>query len=84
MRKQDNESENNQANGITRPIDAPEFPLLATTKGLAARYKVSPRCIQNWVTRKVLPVLKIGRAVRFNIAACDKALARFERKAAAS
>ena len=77
-----NESENTQAKGITRPIAAPEFPVLATTRGLAERYRVSARTIQNWTVRKVLPVLKIGRAVRFNIAACDKALAKFERKAA--
>jgi hypothetical protein len=82
MRKQDNELQNNQPNGITRPIAAPEFHVFTNTPGLAARYEVSPRCIQNWVSRKILPVLKIGRAVRFNIAACDRALARFERKAA--
>jgi hypothetical protein len=81
MRKQDNESENNRTNGILRNIAAPEFSASTNTRGIAARYEVSPRCIQNWVARKVLPVLKIGRAVRFNIASCDKALARFERKA---
>jgi excisionase family DNA binding protein len=77
-----NESNNNHTNDITRPIGAREFPILATTRGLAVRYQVSARTIQNWVSRKVLPVCKIGRAVRFNVAACDKALARFERKAA--
>jgi hypothetical protein len=59
-----------------------ESSLFTNTRGLAERYQVSARCIQNWVARKVLPVLKIGRAVRFNIAACDRALAKFERKAA--
>jgi excisionase family DNA binding protein len=76
------EIESNQTNEITRPFAAPQFPVLATTRGLAERYRVSARTIQNWTARKVLPVLKIGRAVRFNIAACDKALARFERRAA--
>jgi hypothetical protein len=56
-------------------------PFFTNTPGLAARYLVSPRCIQNWVSRKILPVLKIGGAVRYNVAACDKALARFEQKA---
>jgi hypothetical protein len=82
MRKQYNESKNSATNEITRPFAAPEFPVLATTRGLAARYQVSGRTIQNWMCRKILPVLKIGRAVRFNVAACDRALARFERKAA--
>jgi len=82
MRKQHNESKNSSTNEITRSFAAPAFPVLATTRGLAARYEVSGRTIQNWMRRKVLPVLKIGRCVRFNIPACDKALARFERKAA--
>jgi hypothetical protein len=73
MAKQDNEREPEQTNGT---------PIFTNTPGLAARYDVSPRCIQNWVARKVLPVLKIGRAVRFNVMACDKALGKFERKAA--
>jgi hypothetical protein len=77
-----NEVKNNYTNGTLRPIAASEFPIFTNTPGLATRYEVSPRCIQNWVARKILPVLKIGRAVRFNIAACDQALARFERKAA--
>ena len=60
-----------------------ELPItiLTDTRGLARRYSVCPRSIQNWVSRRILPVLKVGRAVRFNVAACDKALARFEKKA---
>jgi hypothetical protein len=77
-----NETKINDTNGITRPIGAPEFPLFATTRGLALRYQVSVRTIQNWCVRKILPVTKIGRAVRFNIMACDRALGKFERKAA--
>jgi hypothetical protein len=56
--------------------------VFTNTRGLAARYNVCTRSIQNWVKRRVLPVVKVGRAVRFNIAACDQALAKFERKAA--
>jgi hypothetical protein len=61
-----------------------EYPttVFTNTRGLAARYSVCPRSIQNWVKRRVLPVVRVGRAVRFNIAACDQALAKFERKAA--
>jgi hypothetical protein len=55
--------------------------IITDTFGLAARYIVCPRTIHNWVSRRILPVLKIGRAVRFNVVACDKALARFEKKA---
>jgi hypothetical protein len=81
MRKQHNELENDQANATARAI-APGFRVFTNTLGLAARYEVSPRCIQNWVTRKILPVLKIGRSVRFDVMACDRALGKFERKAA--
>jgi hypothetical protein len=77
-----NEGKNNYTNGTLEAIASSEFPVFTNTPGLAARYEVSPRCIQNWVARKILPVLKIGRAVRFNIAACDRAVAKFERKAA--
>jgi hypothetical protein len=73
MKKHNNELETSQTNGVRS---------FTNTPGIADRYEVSPRCIQNWVARKILPVLRIGRCVRFNIAACDRALAKFERKAA--
>jgi hypothetical protein len=67
-----------KANEITPPFAAP----FTNTVGLAKRYRVSDRLIQYWVAKKILPVVKIGRCVRFNIPACDAALRKFERKAA--
>jgi len=66
---------------MTKETELPTT-ILTNTRGIAVRYGVCPRSIQNWVKWRVLPVVKVGRAVRFNIAACDHALAKFERKAA--
>src|ERR1700756_1542884 len=54
----------------------------ATKQGLALRYGVSVRCIDNWVLQKRIPSVKLGRIIRFRISRCDDALARFERKEA--
>ena len=45
-----------------------------TSKQLAERYKISLRCLQNWVRDGVIPVVRVGRVLRFNIASCDSAL----------
>ena len=49
--------------------------------GIAERYDVSPRTIDNWIQQRRIPYLKCGRLVRFNISKCDAALSRFEIKA---
>jgi hypothetical protein len=54
----------------------------ATKRGLALRYGVSLRCIDNWVYQKRIPSVKLGRLIRFRVARCDEALARFERREA--
>jgi excisionase family DNA binding protein len=57
------------------------YPSVSTGKYLtkaqiAEHYGVSPRTIGNWVSKGVLPALKIGRVLRFNVEACDAALQR--------
>ena len=49
-------------------------------KGLAVHLKLSLRTIDNLRRRRVLPVVKIGRAVRFVPQACHDALKKFEIK----
>jgi phage terminase Nu1 subunit (DNA packaging protein) len=44
---------------------------------IARRYDVSERTIQEWMEKGTLPILKISYMVRFDIAACDRALSRF-------
>jgi hypothetical protein len=49
--------------------------------GIAHRYFVSLRTVDNWMRARRIPHLKLGRSVRFDITKCDAALARFEIKA---
>ena len=55
---------------------------LVTKKELAPVLRVSTRTVDNWQRKKILPYIKVGRLVRFNIARCLTALARFERREA--
>ena len=47
---------------------------------LADFYKVSKRTIGVWISQRRIPILKIGRTVRFNKAEVIKALSKFEIK----
>jgi excisionase family DNA binding protein len=59
------------------------MPNLLRQKELAEALHVSERCIRNWQERKIVPFIKIGRVVLFEIDKVMSALERFERKAAA-
>lgn len=48
--------------------------------GIAAHIGVSPRTVTNLMRRRVLCYVKVGRLVRFDPEACDKALKAFEIK----
>jgi excisionase family DNA binding protein len=39
--------------------------------------RVSDRTVDNYVSGRVIPYIKIGRAVRFRLADVEKALARY-------
>lgn len=61
------------------PADGDVAPELITKKVLAKRYSVSTRTVQNWVTRRIIPFIRIsgglGRGLLlFNPKACDAAL----------
>ena len=43
----------------------PDGPLL-NKREIAAYLKVAPRTIEDWVYRRKIPFLKVGRAVRFD------------------
>ncbi len=45
---------------------------------IADHYKCSERHINKLMERRVLPFLKMGRFVRFELAACDQAMRRYE------
>ena len=46
---------------------------------IADRYSVGPRTIDDWVQKRRIPCFKVGRALLFRIADCDKAVERFKR-----
>jgi excisionase family DNA binding protein len=58
------------------------MPNLLRQKELAEKLHVSERCLRNWQERRIIPFVKIGRVVLFDIEKVMIALERFERKAA--
>lgn len=46
--------------------------------GIARELKVCPRTIDNMMARRVIPFMRIGRIVRFDVARVKAALRRFE------
>lgn len=53
-------------------------------RGIAAHFQVSERTISNLVNRRILPVIKLRRIVRFDIAACEAAVKAFELRSVVS
>jgi hypothetical protein len=45
------------------------------------RYEISPRCLDDWMKKRMIPFYKVGGTLFFSIESCDKALQRFEIKA---
>jgi hypothetical protein len=45
-----------------------------TKKSLAERYSVTERTITNWMRRRLISFVKIGRAVRFDPQTTDREL----------
>jgi len=59
------------------------MPKLFRQKELAEALHVSERCVRNWQERRIIPFVKIGRVVLFDIEKVMSSLERYERKAAA-
>jgi excisionase family DNA binding protein len=55
-----------------------ENPRLLNKRGIARRYGVSTRTIQQWMGNGTITFYKLGYLVRFDPAECDSALARFK------
>ena len=49
-----------------------------TKAGLAQHFSISLRTVTNLMRRRVLPYVKIGRVVRFDLPACEQSLKKFE------
>ena len=71
---------------VTQAVDTARNsikPKLFRQKELAVALRVSERSIRNWQDRRIIPFVKIGRVVLFDIEKVISALERqFERKTA--
>ncbi len=47
-------------------------------KGIAERYQISLGSVKALMRRRILPYVKIGRIVRFDLEKCDAAMRAFE------
>jgi hypothetical protein len=63
-----------------RPVSATVKSRFTNKLGISQRYATSVRTIENWMTRHILPHIKVGRVVRFDVDRCDRALLAFELK----
>jgi len=48
---------------------------------LAEKLHVSPRSLRNWQVRRIIPYIKFGRVIRFDLEKVMAALEKYERKA---
>ena len=53
-----------------------------TKEEMAQYYRCNVRTVTNLMRRRILPFVKIGRIVRFDLAACDSAMRRYQRRSA--
>ena len=53
---------------------------LITRHDVAHLASVSPRTIDRWISQRKIPVIKVGRTLRFRWPAVEAALLKFERK----
>jgi hypothetical protein len=47
---------------------------------IAEHFGIGPRHVFNLTRQRVLPYSKLGRAVRYDLGACDRAIKKLERK----
>jgi hypothetical protein len=50
---------------------------------IASYYACDIRTITNLMRRRILPFVKIGRIVRFDVQACDEAMRKYQRRTVA-
>ena len=49
-----------------------------TKAGLAQHFSISLRTVTNLMRRRMVPYVKVGRVVRFDLDGCDRAMRKFE------
>ena len=53
---------------------------LITGDEVARRYKVSRRCVTNWINARIVPCIRVGRVLRFHPERVREAMERYEQK----
>lgn len=64
------------------PASAASPAVLLTPRQLSRQLNISRRCLTNWTRDRIVPMLKIGRVCRFDLAEVRAALARHTQPAA--
>ena len=49
-----------------------------TKNTVALHLGIGVRTVNTWMKRRILPYLKVGRIVRFNLIACDAATQKYQ------
>jgi len=62
----------NEDNNKPLPVD------WVNKSDIARHFKCSVRHVNELMNRRILPFLKIGRFVRFDLAACDEAMKKYQ------
>lgn len=70
--KQNTKTMQNERNTNAVPVE------WLTRSDLAQHFKCSVRHINKLMNRRILSFLKIGRFVRFDLAACDQAMKKYQ------
>jgi excisionase family DNA binding protein len=67
----------NSSVGLLSSYETNLSSALLTKQELANRCNVHLRTVDNWIFQRKIPYLKVGRAVRFDQRAVQKALAKY-------
>jgi hypothetical protein len=49
-------------------------------KQIALRYNIGERTVTDWMKRRILPFVKVGRVVRFHLPECELAVKKYQVK----
>ena len=55
-------------------------PETVTADAIARAHSVSKRTVTNWLQRRIIPAIRVGRVLRFDPAKVKAALEKFEQK----
>lgn len=53
---------------------------LLTGDEVARIYKVSRRCVTNWINSRIIPCVRVGRVLRFHPERLKEAMERYEQR----